>query len=367
MSFIDHFGELEDTRSHINKKHDLLDIIFLTVSAILSGAEGWKDIKAFGDAKLEWLRQFRAFENDIPVDDTIARVISALAPDALLVCFTSWVNEIRSHQGKEQIAFDGKTLKRSFDGERISALHSVSAYAVEQGLVLAQSKSKGKKNEIETVMELIELLELKGSIVTADAMSCQKKITKAIVEKEGDFILQIKDNQKKLHDEIKAYFHKVRRDEPSLIENNSFEEVDAGHGRVEKRRYCQLPVTDWFAQTDGWTGLKTVIEVHRERHVKDTISTETAYFVSSLQVNPQEAGRAIRGHWGIENASHWILDVTFKEDDSRIRRGDAPENMATFRRFAMNIAKLSPIKDSVKGKLKSAAWNDDIRTRLIFG
>ena len=367
MSFIDHFGELQDTRSHINKKHDLLDVIFLTVSAILSGAEGWKDIKAFGDAKLDWLRQFRAFENDIPVDDTIARIISTLAPASLLSCFTSWVNEIRGHQGKEQIAFDGKTLKRSFDGERITALHSVSAYAIEQGLVLAQSKSKGKKNEIDTVMELIELLELKDCIVTADAMSCQKKITKGIVDKEGDYILQVKDNQKKLHNEIKAYFHKVHRDEQSLIKSNSFEEVDAGHGRVEKRCYRQLPVTDWLEQAKGWSGIQTVIEVQRERHINGNISTEIAYFISSLAVAPQEAGRAIRGHWGIENSSHWILDVTFKEDDSRIRRGDAPENMATFRRFAMNMAKLSPIKDSVKGKLKSAAWNDSIRAKLIFG
>lgn len=367
MSFIDHFEEIQDTRSHINKKHDLLDVIFLTVSAILSGAEGWKDIKTFGDSKLDWLRQFRAFENGIPVDDTIARIISALEPESLLSCFISWVNEMRKQQDKELIAFDGKTLKGSFDGERITALHSVSAYAVEQGLVLAQSKSKGKKNEIETVMELIELLELKDSIITADAMSCQKKITKAIIKKEADYIFQVKDNQKKLHDEIKAYFHKTHRDEPNLISNNSFEEVDAGHGRVEKRRYCQLSTTDWFSHTNGWTGLNTVIEVIRERHVKGKVSTERAYFVSSLTVNAKEAGRAIRGHWGVENSSHWILDVTFKEDDSRIRRGDAPENMATFRRFSMNMAKLSPIKDSVKGKLKSAAWNDNIRTELIFG
>ena len=367
MSFIDHFNKIEDTRSHINKKHELLDIIFLTVSAILSGAEGWKEIKAFGDAKLDWLRKFREFENGIPVDDTVARIISALAPNALLECLISWVNEMREHQGKELIAFDGKTLKGSFDGERIAALHSVSAYAVEQGLVLAHSKSKGKKNEIETVMELIELLELKDSIVTTDAMSCQKKITKAITSKGGDYILQVKDNQKKLHEQIKAYFHKVYRDEPNLARSHYFEEVDAGHGRVEKRQYCQLEVTDWFDHIDGWAGLNTIIEVKRERHLKGKITNETSYFVSSLEVNPQEAGRAIRGHWGIENSSHWVLDVTFKEDDSRIRRGDAPENMATFRRFAMNMAKLSPIKDSMKGKLKSAAWNDDIRAKLIFG
>ena len=367
MSFLKHFSSLEDQRSHINKKHELLDIIFLTVVGILSGGEGLKDIKLFGDNKLNWLRQFRKFENGIPVDDTIARVISALAPEALLECFIRWVNELRQANGQSVIAFDGKTLRHSFDGDRKTALHSVSAYAVEQGLTLAQCKSKSKKNEVSTVMELIELLELKGNIITADAMHCLKKVARAIDKKGGDYVLQVKNNQGKLSNEIKAFFHKTRRDEPQKITAGEFEQVNDGHGRIEQRRYTQLEVTDWLVQAKGWANINTVVEVVRTRHMKDKTTSETAYYISSLALAPEQAAKAIRSHWGIENSSHWVLDMTFKEDESRIRRGDAPENMATFRRFAMNLARLSAIKDSIKGKLKQAAWSDDVREKLIFG
>ena len=366
MSFITHFESLEDKRSHINKKHDLLDVIFLTVVAILSGAEGWKDIKQFGDSKLVWLRKFRAFKEGVPVDDTIARIISSLEPNALLTSFISWVNEIREDQGQPVIAFDGKTLRHSFDGDRKTALHSVSAYAVEQGLVLAQCKSKGKKNEVSTVLELIELLELKGSIVTADAMHCLKKVAKAINAKGGDYVLQVKNNQGKLATEIAAYFHKTRRDSPQDVKVNSLTLTNDGHGRIEERTYVQLPITPWLTQSQGWTNIKSVIEVTRKRYLKDKETSETAYYISSLEVNLPQIAKAIRSHWSIENASHWVLDMTYREDYSRIRRGDAPENMATFRRFAMNLARLNPIKDSMKGKLKQAAWSDEVREKLLF-
>jgi len=277
------------------------------------------------------------------------------------------VNEYRHSQGRELIAFDGKTLRHSFDGERQTALHSVSAYIVGQKLVLGQCRSKGKKNEVATVMELIELLELKNSIVTADAMSCLKKVTHAITKKEADYVLQLKANQKKLLTEIKAFIHKQKREQPQRIEQNTFIETDAGHGRIEQRQYTQYAITDWIAQRQGWSALNTVIEVNRTRHIKGKEQQETAYYISSLSTTTKELADTIRGHWGIENSSHWVLDVTYKEDDSRIRRGDGPENMATFRRFAMNLARLSPVKDSMRGKLKQASWSDDFRERLLFG
>ncbi|MDP8042402.1 ISAs1 family transposase [Pasteurella atlantica] len=367
MAFIEHFNQLEDSRSHINKKHDLLDIIFLTVTAILSGAEGWKGIKLFGDEKLQWLRKFRAFENGIPVDDTIARIVSSLDPQELTHCFMRWVNEIREANGQSVIAFDGKTLRHSFDGDRKTALHSVSAYATDQKLVLSQSKSKGKKNEVETVLELIEILEIKGNIVTADAMHCLKKVTKAIDKKGGDYVLQVKDNQKKLLQEIESFYHKTRRDTPVLIEQNKFEQIDGEHGRLEERTYTQLAVTDWLEQTNGWSNLNSIIEVVRKRTIKEKKSEEVSYYISSLPVAPEIVAKAIRSHWSIENSSHWVLDVIFKEDESRIRRENAPENMAIFRRFAMNLARLSPIKDSMKSKLQRAGWSDKIREQLIFG
>jgi predicted transposase YbfD/YdcC len=367
MAFMDHFETLSDPRSHINKRHDLHDILFLVVSALLSGAEGWKDIKEFGDVKLDWLRQFRAFEEGIPVDDTIARVISALAPEQFLSCFVSWVNELREADGKDILAIDGKTLRRSHDGQRSSALHMVSVWSCQNGLVLGQSRSVGKKNEIETVMALLELLELKGSTVTLDAMSCQKKIAHKIKAKDADYMISLKGNQGKLHKEVKAYFHKAHRDAPELIQAGQIETTDADHGRIEVRRYHQLALTDWVSEAQQWPGAKSIVEVIRERHVGETKTTETQYYLSSLDVNPEQAAKTIRSHWGVENQVHWVLDVIFKEDDSRIRRENGAENMAMVRRFCMNLARRNKSKNSMRGKLKNAGWNDTFRAELLFG
>jgi predicted transposase YbfD/YdcC len=367
MAFMDHFGRVEDPRSRINQRHDLHDILFLTVSAIMSGAEGWKDIKEFGDAKLGWLRQFRAFEEGIPVDDTIARVISALVPEQFLDCFVSWVNEIRSAEGKDVLAIDGKTLRRSHSGNRSSALHMVSVWSCQNRLVLGQSRSVGKKNEIETVMALLESLELQGATVTLDAMSCQRKIAKKITGKGADYLISLKGNQGNLHKQVKAYFHKTHREAPELIEAGQTETTDADHGRIEVRRYRQLAITDWLSEAQGWAGAASVVEVERERHIGQTMTTETQYYLSSLAVNPQQAAETIRSHWGVENQVHWVLDVAFKEDDSRIRRDNGAENMGMIRRLCMNLARLNTTKNSMRGKLKNAGWNDAFRAELLFG
>ena len=229
MSLLTHLATIDDPRRDINKKHELLDILFLTVSAVLSGAEGWKDIKDFGDEKLEWLRRYRPFENGMPVDDTIARVVRALDPEQFNRAFLNWVNEVRQASGQEQIALDGKTLRRSHDGEKDTALHSITAWGHECGLVLAQLKSTGKKNEQASVMAMLDLLQVKGAHITADAMNTQKKIARKIHKKQGDYTLSLKDNHKTLRKEINAYFHKVRRDTPAQIA--VYEEVDGGHGR----------------------------------------------------------------------------------------------------------------------------------------
>lgn len=216
------------------------------------------------------------------------------------------------------------------------------------------------------MLELIELLELKGNIVTADAMHCLKKVAKAIHTKGGDSVFQVKNNQGKLATEIEAYFHKKRRDTPQDINTNSLTLINDGHGRIEERTYVQLLITPWLTQCQGWANIKSMIEVTRKRYLKDKETSETSYYISSLEVNLPQIAKAIRNHWSIENSSHWVLDMTYHEDDSRIRRGDAPENMATFRRFVMNLARLSRIKDSMKGKLKQAAWSDEVREKLLF-
>ncbi|MCY4363182.1 MAG: ISAs1 family transposase [Gammaproteobacteria bacterium] len=366
MSLLAQLATIDDPRRDINKKHALLDILFLTVSAVLSGAEGWKDIKEFGDEKLDWLRQYRPFGNGIPVDDTIARVVRAIDPTQFNRAFIAWVNEVRRAQGQEQIALNGKTLRRSHDGEKQAALHSITAWGHECGLVLAQMKSSGKKNEQASVMEMLELLQVDGAHITADAMNTQKKIARKIHEKGGDYTLSLKDNHKTFQREIQAYFHKVTRDDPDRVA--VYEEVDGGHGRVERRTCRQLPVSDWVSEAAKWPGLQTVIEMERERHLPgQAVETETHYYISSLPVDAVRVARGIRQHWEVENKAHWVLDVAFKEDDCRIRKGDGAENVAIIRRFCLNLARLHPHKNSMRGKLKQAGWSDTKRAEILFG
>lgn len=284
----------------------------------------------------------------------------------------NWVNTIRQSQGFAIISIDGKTLKQSYQSStnKLTALHCVSAYASEDGITLMQKKSDAKKNEVAAVLALIDELEIGGAVIVADAMSCLKKITKSIVKKNADYVLQLKANQAKLLEETKSHFHKMRREQPELIEQNTHETVDAGHGRVETRRYTQLAVSDWFEYNKGWHNLHSVIEVVRTRYDKTTKkeSKETAFYISSLAIDPSKLGYIIRSHWGIENSLHYVLDVVFREDNSRIRQEIAVQNMASLRRFALALAKArqKEIKGSVKSILKRAAWNDEFREKLIL-
>lgn len=356
MSFIDYFGEITDPRKDINVKHNLLDVVFLTITGVISGCEGWKDINDFGREKLSWLRQYREFKNGIPVDDTIARIISALIPEEFTGCFIAWVNELRRFEGKEQIAIDGKTLRRSFaNGDRMTALHSVTVWSKSNGLVLGQSRSKGKKNENRTVMELLDLIEMKDAIITMDAMNTQRQIAEKIYQKKADYVLSVKDNQKALHEEIKDYFGYMKNQHSDIVSKST---------HVENR---QLLVSELITESSKWAGIRTVIEVKRKRDIKDKIEEETQYYISSLPINIIQVAETIRGHWEVENKAHWVLDVTYKEDESRIRRENAAENIATARRFALNLARLHPKKDSMRGKLKQAMWSDDFRHQIIFG
>lgn len=367
MSFIDYFGSIQDPRKDINVKHDLLDVIFLTITGVVSGCEGWKDIHEFGCTKLDWLRKYREFKNGIPVDDTIARIISALLPEEFTQSFIDWVNEFRRYDGREQISFDGKTLRRSFDGDRMSALHSVTVWSKSNGLVLAQSRSKGKKNENKTVLELIDMLELNGSIVTTDAMNTQRAIAEKLQKKKADYIMPVKDNQKNLREEIVDYFSYIKQKHEDVLLKSTCQEIDAGHGRIEERNYSQLLVSELIPEASKWAGIRTVIEVSRKRELKDKTETEVIYYISSLPMDLKLVADSIRGHWEVENKAHYVLDVTYREDDSRIRRENAAENIAVARRFALNLARLHPKKDSMKGKLKHAMWSDEFRDQIIVG
>jgi len=367
MSFVDHFSHIEDPRKPINLKYNFLDMLFLTFAGVVSGAEGWSDIVNFGHNKLDWLQQYRDFEHGIPVDDTLARIIRAIEPIQLNQAFIDWVNEERRETGKEQIAIDGKTLRGSRDAEQHSALHSITAWSKSEGLVLAQLQSSTKKNENASVLEVLNVLNVKGATITVDAMNTQRKIAERIIDKKGDYVMCVKGNQKTLREEIAAYFHKVERDTPEHLKID--EEIDTGHGRVEVRRCSALRVNEWISEADKWKGIKSIVKVERERHLLSTgkVQTETQYYISSLATSPKELAEAIRGHWEVENKVHWVLDVTFKEDDSRIRVGDGAENVGVIRRFALNLARLHPKKCSMRSKLKQAGWSDTMRSEILFG
>jgi len=256
-------------------------------------------------------------------------------------------------------------LRHSFDGERNSALHSITAWSKSNGLVLAQARSEGKKNENSSVLEMLDTLNISGAIVSADAMNTQKQIVAKILNNGGDYVLCVKNNHKKLKEEIAAYFHKVTRDNPEYIQ--SHEEVDSGHGRIESRIYRQLRMSEWIEEGDKWQGIQTIIEVTRKRITKDKEQGETLYYISSLSPDVVQISDAIRGHWEVENKVHWVLDVTFKEDDCRIRKENGAENVGIIRRFVLNLSRLHPSKISMRRKLKRAARVDEFRTEIIFG
>jgi predicted transposase YbfD/YdcC len=231
--------------------------------------------------------------------------------------------------------------------------------------VLAQARSEGKKNENTSVLEMLDTLNISGAIVSADAMNTQKKIVTKILKKDGDYVLCVKSNHRKLKEEIAAYSHKVTRDAPEHIQ--CYEEIDSGHGRIESRHYRQLRISEWIKEGDNWQGIQTIIEVTRQRFIKDKEQQETLYYISSLAPDIVQISDAIRGHWEVQNKVHWVLDVTFKEHDSRTRKEDGAENVGIIRRFALNLSRLHPSKISMRRKLKRAARVDDFRTEIIFG
>ena len=364
---IEHFSKLEDPRVDRNKKHELIDVIVLCVCAVVSGAEGWNDIEEFGRAKLEWLRRYVPLANGIPVDDTIARIISALSVGGFQDCFMSWMEDVVKLSNGEIIAVDGKTQRRSHDRKRgVKALHMVSAWACGNAVVLGQVKTEEKSNEITAVPELLDKLELSGCIVTLDAMGCQRAIAKQVKGGGGDYVLAVKGNQKQLYREIRKYFDVAReRDfECDGIEND--ETAEDGHGRVESRSYYLSTAPSALSGVEKWSGLRGIGMVESERWSNGRVGIEQRYYITSLE-DVESFGRAVRSHWRVENELHWRLDVTFREDESRIRRGNAPHNLGVIRHVAVNLLKRESTKISVRKKRIRAALNDGFRDNILMG
>ncbi|MGY8899431.1 MAG: ISAs1 family transposase [Paraglaciecola sp.] len=365
MSIISHLEQIEDPRTDINVKHDLIDVMFLTLSAVLSGADGWKSIQEFGEMQLDWLRLHRRFDNGIPRRHCIANIIKALDTEALIKALIDWINSRREASNKPHIAIDGKVLRGSWSGSVQRALNVVSAYDVENGLALYQQSSDSKGKEGQIARDIIDMLALKDSIVTLDALHCQRDTLDLIRQRKCDFIVQVKANQGKLHKAVKAHFEAHYEDMQASEEN---EGINAGHGREESRITMQLPITLSNELREKWPHVKTVIEVARGRKTKNDTSYTSHFYVSSLDMASELVARAIRDHWHIENRLHWVLDVVFREDEMKVSDPDGATHMALFNRVCLNIIRQHQgKKDSMAAKRRGAAWNGEFRSELLFG
>lgn len=362
-----HFSSLTDNRIKGKVRHKLFDIIIITICAVICGADGWTDIEQYGKSKYEWLKGFLELPFGIPSHDTFGRVFAVLCPKEFERCFLSWIQSVTEIAGNQIIAIDGKTLRRSYDSSSgKAAIHMVSAWASENGITLGQVKTDEKSNEITAIPELLKILELKGCIVTIDAMGCQKKIAEQIIDKGGDYVLAIKGNQGNMYEDIKLFFEDAAKNDFHDISHDFYETVDGDHGRVEIRRYWTVSELDWLCGKENWKGIKSIGMAEYECHVGDEINIGVRYYISSLDNDSKQFGNAVRKHWGIENSVHWILDVAFREDESRIRKGHSAENLAVVRHIALNMLKQEKdLKVGIKAKRLRAGWDNDYLIKVL--
>ena len=369
-TLVQHFGTVEDPRCCGKIEHRLLDILVIAVCAVIACAESWCDIALYGRSKLAWLQTFLELPNGIPPHDTFRRVFMLIDPDTFETGFTAWVGSLTAGFERAVVAIDGKTIRRSFDhGRDQSPLHVVSAWACEQRLVLGQRCVDGKSNEITAVPELLDQLALKNSIVTLDAMGCQTAIAEKILARGGDYLLTLKGNHARAHAAVVEHFdqHCFRVGAPSRADCDAFDDT---HGRLVRRRVFASTEAAALEALSPRPGLHTVLAVETIRGVNGTpkVEAEVRYFLSSCRDDPATLGRAIRTHWDIENALHWVLDVTFREDDSRVRDRRAARNLAVLRRIAVNlVGRDRSARASVRARRKKAAWNDNYMLQLLAG
>ncbi|RYV03848.1 ISAs1 family transposase [Shewanella sp. OPT22] len=369
MTFLQYFDSVTDPRIERCKRHELMDILLLSICAVIAGAEGWEDIEDFGHLKLDWLRKYLPFKNGIPRHDTIARVICRLKADEIETAFQAWMSSLIKVTGGDVIAIDGKTARRSFQTkDRKTALHTVSAWSSQHKLVLGQSAVDEKSNEITAIPELLSLLDIENSIITLDAMGCQKEIAKQIFKEKADYVLALKGNHSGMQAELEAWWHKANREGFSDNNYSEFIDIDSGHGRIETRKCEQLIIdTSWLSKEYRWSGLVSILKLTSNVEEKATgkQTQEIRWYISSLKLDAQQCLHAVRSHWQVESM-HWVLDMTFREDESRIRKGNGALMFNVLRKIAINLLKQDETKKaSLARKRKMAALDDDFRSVLL--
>jgi predicted transposase YbfD/YdcC len=372
ISLEEHFAKIKDPRTRRRVEHYLLEIIIITICAVISGADDWVGVEAFGRAKEQWLREKLKLKlpHGIASHDTFGRVFSLLNPEQFQRCFLNWIAGVSELTKGEVVPIDGKRLRRSHDGLLgKEAIHMVSAWASGNGLVLGQVKTDEKSNEITAIPALLALLTLKGCIVTIDAMGCQTEIARKIVDKEADYVLAVKGNQGNLYANLIDLFAYAQEINFAEVAHDFYQRVEKGHGRLEIRRYWTIFEPEFIAYlnpTGQWVNLRSIGMAQTQRQVGKQVSTETRYYICSLSGAAVTFGQAVRSHWGIENKVHWVLDVAFREDDCRVRQGHADQNLAVVRHIALNLLHREQTATcGIKNKRLKAAWNDDYLFNIL--
>lgn len=365
---LDHFAHVSDPRSS-NARHRLFDIFVIALCAVISGAEGWEDMEEYGHAQAAWFKRFLALPHGIPSHDTFRRVLARLKPDELTQCFLRWTAALRESIAGDIVSIDGKTLRRSFDQAAAKgAIHMVSAWANANRLVLGQLKVDDKSNEITAIPKLLGLLELEGAVVTIDAMGCQKEIAHTITDAGADYVLALQDNHPTLHSEGQLLLEDIKANQLSHVTSDCHTTTDADHGRLETRTYWITSDIECLGIKASWANIHSVGMVESRREWGEKVSSEQRFFLTSLPCDAARFAKAVREHWGVENSLHWVLDVSFREDDCRIRHGEGAQNLAVLRHVALNLLRRETgHKRGIKARRKRAGWDRRYLLQVVRG
>ena len=363
--FLWYFKDLSDPRQQGKVIYPLNEVLLLCLLAVLAGAETFTDIALFGEKKLDLLRRFLRFRNGAPTHDRLGEICAVLDAEVFQRCFVSWVAAITGVPAGV-IAIDGKTSRGSAKKKGANdAIHMVSAFAAQQRLVLGQTKVDAKSNEIVAIPKLLNMLQITGAIITIDAMGCQREIAKQIIDKEADFVQALKGNQGTLREDVELFAAEQKANNFKDTKISTHETVDGDHGRIETRKYTVFHDISWLQERHNWPGLKGVIMVESTRETGDKIERETRFYITSLTYTAEQLGPIVRSHWSIENSLHWVMDMTFRDDECRVRQGNAAANFTTIKHMAHNLTRRAPGKASIRARRKAAAWDEEYLVSLL--